>query len=79
MADLILGKVPHPDFVDAIVTRRWQSAGLVRVPSRGPELVGTCRHSWGRSACTSSAQRSIFDLFSPGGERRHDALVDESL
>jgi N-acetylmuramoyl-L-alanine amidase len=79
VADLVFGKAPHPEFVDGIVQKQWEGAGFLRVPPRGTGLIGTCVHSWGGGAWTTPAWKSIFDLFSPGGERHHDALVDYSV
>lgn len=75
MADLVFGRVPHPDYIDHIVKKPYDGAGYTRVAPR--KIVGSCVHIWDGLHWTNPDWKSITDLFE--GQRLYDALTDYSV
>lgn len=71
--DLVFKTLRPPAYDTRIVVKPWEGAGFDRVPPRNN--VGMCMHKW----WGTGDKYALYRLFSTGGERQADALVDWSI
>lgn len=73
VSDLVFKTLKPPAYDTRIVVKPWEGAGFDRVPPRNN--VGMCMHKW----WGTGDKYALYRLFSTGGERQADALVDWSI